>query len=140
MPFPTHAFYKAGDTTIQDVAVQRDGAWFGGYGGQPQAALEASGYALMTFDAAFDASSAAQHARYVRGPMPTDRESFDRMLCELPPRGWTHDGDSESFKMSEMTAGLITTIFCRVGERFWELSDLVTTPHAVIVRRCLASL
>ena len=65
-------------------------------------------------------------------------EKFEEMLCCLPPRGWRNGGAAESFKISEMWSGNITDIFCRIGEKFYTLRDVVSLDHDEICKRCKA--
>lgn len=69
-------------------------------------------------------------------PVEITAERFWEMLEVLPPVAWKRGADTESFKLSEFTSGAITQIFCRIDERYFELSDNVTLPHDEIVRRC----
>jgi hypothetical protein len=68
-------------------------------------------------------------------PIEISKERWWEMLEVLPPVGWKHGAhNSESFKLSERTAGLVTAIYVRVGTRYFELSDKITLPH----KQCLA--
>lgn len=69
-------------------------------------------------------------------PVEITEERFWEMLEVLPPLSWIQRPGTESFKLEEFTCGKITQIFCRIGERYFELSDNVTLPHDVIVSRC----
>jgi uncharacterized protein DUF1419 len=68
-------------------------------------------------------------------PVEITEERWDEMLGVLPPVGWKNDGAHESFKISERTAGSITAIFVRIGDRYFELSDTITLPHRECVER-----
>ena len=139
MTFPTHAFYIPGQTNILDVACQRpDGTWFGGYGKQTEAQLAERGAKLMTFDDACELAEAACRVAYVRPPTRTDAETFNRMLGELPPVGYTSN-DGTSFKMCERMSGDLTSIYAFVDGEHWSMCDSIRTPHAEIVRRCRAA-
>jgi hypothetical protein len=82
---------------------------------------------------------ARKDAVYRREPVEITRERYWEMLEVLFPEDWQGFGTAEeSFKLSERTAGTITAIFCRLGERHFELADCFTTPHAEIVARCRA--
>lgn len=72
-------------------------------------------------------------------PVEITEARFMEMLGILPPVGWKHgEHDSESFKISELTAGRVTAIFVRIGQRYFEFSDLITTRHIDCVARCRA--
>ena len=67
-------------------------------------------------------------------PVEITEERWNEMLGILPPVGWKHgEPDSESFKISELTAGRITAIFVRIGKRYFEMSDRISMPHAECV-------
>ena len=90
------------------------------------------GAIITTLDAILDAERTA----FVSEPVRIDRERWDEMLGVLPPLQWKNERAAETFKMSEMTSGMITTIFCRIGENYFELSDNVNTPHDKIASAC----
>jgi hypothetical protein len=68
----------------------------------------------------------------------TTAEHFEEMLNVLPPRQWVRGNAAESFKISERTSGSITAIYARIGERYFEMQDNMSTPHDEIMRRCYA--
>ena len=90
------------------------------------------GAIITTLDAILDAERTA----FVSEPVRIDRERWNEMLNVLPPIQWKNERAAETFKMSEMTSGMITTIFCRIGENYFELSDNVNTPHDKIASAC----
>ena len=63
-------------------------------------------------------------------------QEFWEMLEVLPPLGWKHGANCESFKMSEMWSGNITDIYARIDKRYFTLRDDVRTSHDEIMRRC----
>lgn len=66
-------------------------------------------------------------------PVAITIERYWEMLEILPPVGFVNTGMEESFKMSERTAGNITAIFARVGDRYFELADSLFMKHADII-------
>ena len=90
------------------------------------------GAIITTLDAILD----AERDVFASAPVRIDRERWDEMLNVLPPVQWKNERAAETFKMSEMTSGMITTIFCRIGENYFELSDNVNTPHDKIASAC----
>ncbi len=81
-----------------------------------------------------------RHENAAKSP-PTEitEERWHDMLNVLPPVSWHSTSDGESFKLSERTTGAITCIFVRLGDRFFEFSDDIRTPHNECCRRVLAS-
>lgn len=77
------------------------------------------------------------YKRYENGfkasPVEVSAERYWDMLEILPPDGFVGTGHEESFKLSERTAGNITAIFARVGDRYFELADSVFMKHADII-------
>jgi len=69
------------------------------------------------------------------GPEKITKERFREMLEILPPVAWHDTSDGESFKMMERTAGSVTAIFVRLGDRYFTFSDDIRTPHAECCRR-----
>jgi hypothetical protein len=74
-------------------------------------------------------------AQFLSGPEEITEERFQEMLNILPPVGWKNDSDGESFKICERTAGRLTAIFIRIGERYATLTDDIRTPHQECCRR-----
>ena len=72
-------------------------------------------------------------------PVEITEDRWHDMLGVLPPFAWKHDATGESFKLSERTAGSITAIFVRIGDRYFELSDTITLPHRECVARVRAT-
>jgi len=70
-------------------------------------------------------------------PVEVTEARFLEMLEVLPPVSWVHGAaNTESFKISERLFGDITAIFCKIGNRYFEMSDNIRMPHAEIVKRC----
>lgn len=66
-------------------------------------------------------------------PVEIDAETFRYCLEVLPPIDWTHKGGCETFKLSEYTSGIITTICARVGTKYYQMQDRVTMTHDEIL-------
>ena len=67
-------------------------------------------------------------------PMHITADQFDDALNALPPCNWTGCGSStETFKFMERYSGRITTIYARIGERYFSFLDVYTLTHAQIV-------
>lgn len=65
----------------------------------------------------------------------TEADFMEALEC-LPPMKWRHGDGAESFMISERTAGSITNIYCRIGDRYYTLADSVTLTHEQIVDKC----
>lgn len=101
------------------------------------AALRSSygaGLVLLSAEEALERSEAP----FITGPEEISAERFHEMLNILPPMGWKTDSDGESFKMCEYTAGRVTAIFVRIGERYATFIDRASTPHGECCRRAHA--
>lgn len=69
------------------------------------------------------------------GPEEITADRFHEMLNILPPVAWHNTSDGESFKMCERSAGNVTAIFVKLGDRYFTFSDDIRTPHAACCRR-----
>ena len=86
-------------------------------------------FACISWEELYPLIDSLRIDRYKVGTMQeVTAERFDEMLCVLPPMQWHRAKTSESFKMSEITAGDITACFVRIGGRFFEGYGRVTTP------------
>lgn len=71
-------------------------------------------------------------------PEPTTEEAFMEMLEVLPPLGYRHTTDGESFKMIERYSGRMTNIYARIGRTYWVFMDRDSLPHDEIVAKVRA--
>ena len=71
-----------------------------------------------------------------RAPVEITEERWMEMLGVLPPVGWEHGPGGEVFKLSERTSGNITAIFCRLGNRFFEMQDSIFMDTGEILAKC----
>lgn len=90
---------------------------------------------LFLFDDASAAIDKAQEVIFKRPPVEITEARFIEMLEVLPPENWERAKNSESFKLCEHTCGMYTSIFARVGGRYFELCDYYTTLHGVIINK-----
>jgi len=58
----------------------------------------------------------------------TRAEWWEALEC-LPPESWQHAGGGESFVMMEYYSGRITSIYVRLGERYFTFRDVANLPH-----------
>jgi hypothetical protein len=72
-------------------------------------------------------------------PIEISEEKFIEMLEVLPPVNWHREEETESFKMSERLSGSITAILCRVGDRYFQMSDSFFMKHAEIVSKVMSA-
>lgn len=71
-------------------------------------------------------------------PVPTTKEIFWEMLEVLPPLGYRHTHEGESFKMVERYSGRMTNIYARIGDSYWTLMDCDSLPHDEIMAKVKA--
>ena len=64
------------------------------------------------------------------------REGFMGLLQEHVPLEMQIDGGIQSFKFHPRSGDTITTILCRLGERYFQLQDDVRLSHDQIVNLC----
>jgi hypothetical protein len=126
-------FYVPGKTGIIDACINGRGQYSGETLEQIQ--MRYPGALLGELD------TVAREAEesFKSAPVEITEERYWEMLEVLPPVSWVHgSSETESFKISERLYGDITAIFCRIGNRYFELSDSIRLPHAEIVKRCSA--
>lgn len=73
---------------------------------------------------------------FKHAPVEITAERFDEMLNVLPPMKWRGGRGEQSFMMCEFTIAYITTIFCEIAGRYFEMADSYTLTHADIVSKC----
>lgn len=66
-------------------------------------------------------------------PKEITEERFLEMLNVLPPMKWRRDVSTESFMISEFLQDDLVMIFCRIGEKYYEMQDVYTLSHPHIV-------
>jgi len=133
----TPVFYVPGRPGIIDLAVMRNGEQVGGYSGEtlPQIALRYPGVQLGELGPV----SAASDESWKSPPVEITADRYMEMLEVLPPVAWRGIGtEEETFKLSERTSGNITAIFCRIGERHFEMQDSIHMKHDDIITACRA--
>jgi hypothetical protein len=136
MPDDTLCFYVPDKPGIIDIAAERDGEIVGLYSGETieQMAVRYPSAQLGKLAEV----EAASRAMFRSPPAEITKEHFHKVLEVLPPVDWTDRGHAETFKLAERTYGPITAIFCRLGEKYFALSDDIATPHNTIVAMVLA--
>ena len=127
-------YYQPGTLTIIDTIHPTTG--LGLYGKKTLADVKEEYEGAEIWD--FDKAIAHKEESDKTTPQEISAERFDEMLCVLPPSGWVRRDGAESFKMSERWSGSITSIFCRIGEKFFEFRDTIATSHDEICKKCLA--
>lgn len=78
-------------------------------------------------------------AQFKSEPVEIDEGTWHEALCVLPPHDWRNTDAGESFKSPEHTAGSVTAIYVRTGDRHFTFSDDITTPHAECLQRVAQS-
>jgi hypothetical protein len=128
--------YTQGRPRSIDVALRDSNTWRGAYGGRTMEEMRDE-YPGVELDTLAHYAETADSA-WRTAPSEIDRERWYEMLEVLPPVGWTRDGNTESFKLSERTSGNITAVFARVGSHYYEMQDDITLTHAEIIQRVQA--
>jgi len=90
----------------------------------------------------FDTVCDQQDAYWISPPVRITKERFFEMLEVLPPVGWKCASETppvkskEVFRLSERTSGAVTAIFCRIGDRYFEMQDRIDTPFDRVIELC----
>ena len=83
----------------------------------------------------FEEAQTRYESTFKSDPVEITEARYHEMLGVLPPHDWRGSGDAESFKLIERTAGSITGIYVRIGDRHFHLSDSIFMKHDAIVAR-----
>lgn len=62
-------------------------------------------------------------------------DQFISALEVLPPKHWQSYTDTESFMMAEYLYGYVTSIYARVGNRYYTFHDRCNMSHDDIIRK-----
>lgn len=120
-----------------DVIVESDdGEYRGLYSGKTDEEL-AEQYGAEVKVATTQDYSDAFEAAYRTEPAPVTTEYFEEMRDVLPPQDWRRSRGMETFKLQEHTAGRMTLILARHGERCWAFTDLCSMIHDEIVEKII---
>ncbi|HIE2223881.1 TPA: hypothetical protein ACXK2U_004281 [Serratia marcescens] len=89
---------------------------------------------------AWDASTEAAYWQRREQQARSDVEeitlaAFMDAIAVMYPKDWAGDAHSETFKLAEMYCGEVTTVYAKVGERYFRFRDVVTLPHCAILAR-----
>jgi hypothetical protein len=96
------------------------------------------GAELWNFDKAVEEIQRLSYERYISAPVEIDQDRFHEMLEVLPPMKWKGGDGQESFMISEALTMDIRSIFCRIGDRYFEMTDRQSLSHSEICDRCRA--
>lgn len=65
-------------------------------------------------------------------------DDFDSALACMPPRRWINARSSESFMSPEHFYGAVTSVYVRIGKRYFTFHDRCTSSHLAVVARVQA--
>lgn len=124
--FAQHCFYVPGTDTIIDTAELRDNIWRSTTSNQDinQIRIDYPKAELGDFETVYKTAEASYRTK----PVEISKEEFLYALGVLPPVNWRTVRGVESFKISERYYGQMTSIYARVGKRYFTFIDLITTP------------
>lgn len=135
----THVFYVPGSNHVIDCAWNPEGkGWQTAIKATPQAELlkKYPDAQLLTWDEVEPLLREADIKKYKKEPFEVTEERWYEMLEVLPPMKWRSGRGAESFMLSEGLAGNLRTIFCRIGDRYFELADESCLTHEQIADLC----
>ena len=109
---------------VDVLHVHDDGKTYGLYSGKTldELALD-TGADIQVID--HEAFATLQDNSYITDPKPITAERYDEALNCLPPVRWGTYRGIESFRLSELYCGNVTSIFARKGDQFWEFRDRI---------------
>jgi len=130
----SQVFYVPGQPLAIDYAHQnKAGHWVAQRSGLLFCELRMSYPGVVVGDESF--FLAAQARRFGTVPEHIERSSFEFALHYRKVIDHPGAGDSESFKLADMTVGNITSIYARIGTGYWLFQDVATLPHCQIIQR-----
>lgn len=132
----THVFYKPGALHAVDAVHPVTGK--GLYSGKTVEELTAENGPLETITNA--EASRRVDAAAVSAPAEITAERWDDALNCLPPQRWVRRNGAESFQFMERYCGNVTSVYVKLGDRFWTWHDIVGTEHEVLVQKATDAL
>jgi hypothetical protein len=96
------------------------------------------GAEVWDIDIAFKEIQRITYAEMVTAPQEISRDRFDEMLNVLPPMNWHREHNAESFMICEATSLDLHSIFCRIGNRYFEMTNRRSLTHQEIIAVCSA--
>lgn len=128
-------FAKPGERHLKDSVVEylETGELFSMITRQSVAELKAEGYEVVNVEE----FTAELEKSLTTPPKRISRSDYMNALEVLPPHGWTNNGDSESFYMSEFYSGRVTSHYVRVGKDYFEFMAPVMSNHTDRIRYVL---
>jgi hypothetical protein len=130
-------YYVPGSTSIIDE-VTEDGLTFHFRHTLEEVLERYPGAELWEAEKAFAEVQRLNYEHYISAAVEIDEDRFDEMLNVLPPMKWRQGHGSESFMIREALTMDIRSIYCRIGDRYFEMSDRQSLTHREICDRCRA--
>lgn len=81
------------------------------------------------------AVSAIEASMIAGAVIEINEEAFTSAFGCMPPRRWINDGSSESFMSPEHFYGAVTSVYVRLGTRYFTFHDRCTASHLAVVGR-----
>lgn len=91
---------------------------------------------IWNFDEAWKEVERIQYETYISAPKEITEERWYDMLDILPPMQWRKGCDTETFLLRETLTLDLHLIFCRIGARYFEMTDRRSLSHEQIVDAC----
>jgi hypothetical protein len=132
-------FYVPGSRSVVDVAHQVEGeGWRGLYSGKHQDALTVDypGLQVVSVEESVKQIEAACRT----APEQITQDAYEFALEALPPEAWVRKVEAESFHFAEHYSGAITTIYARVGKKYFSFLDVYSLTHDEIMGKVHESL
>jgi len=96
------------------------------------------GAEVWEFEAACKIIHQLTYTDCISPPVEITEARWDEMLNVLPPMKWRNDHSTESFMICEALTLDLRSIFCRLGDRYFEMTNRGGLDHAEIVELCRA--
>jgi hypothetical protein len=91
---------------------------------------------LRDFDEVCNEINKLNEQRFNQPPSEITEKRWDEMLNIMPPMKWRSGCGAESFMICEATVSHFHSIFCKVGDRYFEMTGSKFLTHEEIAGRC----
>lgn len=91
---------------------------------------------IWDLDEAVEWIQKVSYAKYITPPVEITKKRWWEMLEVMPPMRWRGGDSTESFMICEATTLDLHSTFCRIGERYFEMTNQRSLSHDEIVLIC----
>jgi len=132
----TKCFYVPGSRSIIDTFDEELGLSSFGEETPEQILAKNPGVELWDLFEAGEEIARITYAEFITEPQEIDEERFIEMQEMMFPLCWWRYKDTESFKFPEAITLDLHSVFCKIGDRYFEFVNRRSLSHREIVEKC----